>query len=54
MVAGEVEHDRAEICGSAIEVGDAVRRPGEPKERLLDEVLGCISVVYEQSREPDE
>ena len=54
VVAGEVEHDRAEIGGRAVDVGDPVRRPGEPEERLLDEVLGGVAVVDEQAGQPDQ
>ena len=54
VVTGEVEHDRAQIRRRLVGVVDPPGVPGEPQERLLDDVLGRIAVVDEQPGEPDE
>jgi hypothetical protein len=54
VVAGQVEHDRAQVGGGPVPLADAVRRPGQPDERLLDQVLGRHPVVHEEAGQADQ
>ncbi len=51
VVAGEVQHDRAQVRRSAIDRVDPAGMPREAQERLLHDVLGGISIVDEETRQ---
>ena len=51
MVAGQVEHDRAQVGRRPGWILDAVGAAGEADERLLHEVLGGVAIVDEQPGE---
>ena len=51
VVAGQVEHDRAQVGGRPGAILDAPGAAGETDERLLHEVLGGVAIVDEQPGE---
>jgi hypothetical protein len=51
VVAGQVDDDRAQVCGGPLFVADPLRCPRQPDERLLDEVLRGGAVIDEQPRQ---
>ena len=54
VVAGEVEHDRAQVRRRPIRRFDAPGVASQPEERLLHEVLGRVPVVDEQPGQSDQ
>ena len=54
MVSGQVQHDRSQVRGGLGRVVDAMQRTGEADEGLLDDVFGGVTVIDEQSGQPDE
>ena len=51
VVTSEVQDNRSKVCRSPIDVVDPPCVPGQPKKRLLDDVLGSLAIIDEEPRQ---